>query len=284
MIKNILYLSYDGILEPIGYANVYQYLKKLSSHFCVVLITFEKKKDKKNEAHFEKMKQACIEHNMVWISMTYHKAPALLATLYDLIRLWGVVFWLMLVKPIHIIHLRGYVAGAILPLIKPFFKVKLIFDMRGFWADEKHDRAGWPKSSPVYKLFKRLECWLMSHADCIVSLTQHAKTIIEDQFVGRAIQAKIGHQNGVQVIRTCTDLDIFYPNKKRQSRKFQDGLVFGYLGSIDTAYQFKDVLTFFKQMLGFNPNHQLHVLTRSNMSQYDALIAQLNIPKKGNIG
>ena len=43
--KKILYISYDGLLEPLGQSQILSYLKNLSSNFIFFLITFEKKTD-----------------------------------------------------------------------------------------------------------------------------------------------------------------------------------------------------------------------------------------------
>ena len=45
--KGILYISYDGILEPLGQSQVLSYLEKLSKKRVVHLISFEKHSDKK---------------------------------------------------------------------------------------------------------------------------------------------------------------------------------------------------------------------------------------------
>ena len=58
------------------------------------------------------------------------------------------------------------------------FKFKLIFDIRGFWADEKHDRLNWSKKSYKYRFFKELERYLMRKADFIVTLTAASQQII----------------------------------------------------------------------------------------------------------
>ena len=41
--KKILYISYDGILDPIGESQILSYLEKLCNNFDFYLITFEKK-------------------------------------------------------------------------------------------------------------------------------------------------------------------------------------------------------------------------------------------------
>ena len=43
--KCVLYISYDGILEPLGRSQILSYLKALSSEYRIHLISFEKRKD-----------------------------------------------------------------------------------------------------------------------------------------------------------------------------------------------------------------------------------------------
>ena len=40
--NKILYLSYDGILEPLGYSQVFKYVEKLSKDFDISIVSFEK--------------------------------------------------------------------------------------------------------------------------------------------------------------------------------------------------------------------------------------------------
>ena len=45
-----IYLSYDGVLEPLGYSQIICYLKKLSENYDITLLSYEKKKDINNES------------------------------------------------------------------------------------------------------------------------------------------------------------------------------------------------------------------------------------------
>ena len=49
MNSNVLYVSYDGILEPLGQSQVLSYLEGLSNERIIHLISFEKLSDKKNQ-------------------------------------------------------------------------------------------------------------------------------------------------------------------------------------------------------------------------------------------
>ena len=51
----VLYITYDGILEPLGQSQVLNYLEKLSEDHEITLMSFEKKQDTKNINYLNKM-------------------------------------------------------------------------------------------------------------------------------------------------------------------------------------------------------------------------------------
>jgi len=126
-------------------------------------------------------------------------------------------------------------------LLKTFFNFKFIFDIRGFWADEKVDRLGWSNQSLKYKFFKKLERKLIKKADIIVTLTHSSKEFINNKFKRPT--------NSIKVIRTCVDFSEFNINQK-SLKTFNSNakLVIGYLGSIDTAYDFNSFLNLIKHL------------------------------------
>ena len=48
--SQVLYISIDGIMEPLGYSQVLKYLEKLSISHKINLISFEKKIDLRNQS------------------------------------------------------------------------------------------------------------------------------------------------------------------------------------------------------------------------------------------
>ena len=70
--KNILYLSYDGMTDPLGQSQVLPYLVGLSKKgFQFTLISFEKP-----DRYFQeksKIEALCIEHNIDWRPLLYTK-------------------------------------------------------------------------------------------------------------------------------------------------------------------------------------------------------------------
>ena len=63
--------------------------------------------------------------------------------------------------------------------MKSKYGLKLLFDMRGFWADERIEGNIWNKKNLIFNLiynyFKRKEIKLFSNADYTVSLTERGK-------------------------------------------------------------------------------------------------------------
>ena len=57
--NSILYVSYDGILEPLGRSQVLAYLEGLSNRNKIYLISFEKKADLNDPSLVKKIKDVC---------------------------------------------------------------------------------------------------------------------------------------------------------------------------------------------------------------------------------
>ena len=68
----VLYISYDGILEPLGFSQVFRYLEKISSkQIEITLITFEKKINLKDKEKLNELKQLNTKSNINWYYFVY---------------------------------------------------------------------------------------------------------------------------------------------------------------------------------------------------------------------
>ena len=159
--------------------------------------------------------------------------------------------------------------GIAIPILNIFFNFKLIFDIRGFWPDEKHDRLGWDQISFKYKFFKRLEVYLMVKADCIITLTHASKEIIKKNFRT--------HDSIIEVIPTCVDFNEFKPIENREEDEL---FTIGYLGSTDTAYDFKKFCYLVDQVQVYlDKKINLKVLTSSSFDEIARSCSFKNLDK-----
>lgn len=113
-----------------------------------------------------------------WHARTYHKRPSLPATLYDIAT--GAWHARRIVKQTgaQVLHARSHVAAAVGALAKALTGAKLLFDIRGFMAEEYVDAGVWPADGLLFRLTKAAERKLLRSADAYVVLTEKARQIL----------------------------------------------------------------------------------------------------------
>ncbi|HYF63804.1 MAG TPA: hypothetical protein VD886_13370, partial [Herpetosiphonaceae bacterium] len=84
---NVLYLSYNGALEPLGINQIVIYPEILTqAGHRFTFLTFEKPQDARDGQRVTALRQRLERNNITWIPAAYHKTPSLLATLWDVLR------------------------------------------------------------------------------------------------------------------------------------------------------------------------------------------------------
>lgn len=243
-----LYLSYDGMTDPLGRSQVIPYLERLSAHFSITILSFEKNTNFKKER--ERTSRVLHKSGIQWKPLRYTKRPAVLSTLWDMLKLYLAIQQQIRAHNVRLIHCRSYLTTLV--ALAFHRKVKIIFDMRGFWIDERVDGKIWDTSQWLYKTIfhylKRKERILLKESDAIVSLTQAAVPVI------RSWQPPSAQAIPITVIPCCTDTAFFSRSEQHlavaATTKKQLGipdhvLTIGYLGSIGTWYMLDEMLDFF---------------------------------------
>jgi glycosyltransferase involved in cell wall biosynthesis len=264
---NILYITYDGILEPLGESQVLSYQEKLSSNFNIILLSYEKRADLKNKKLLNSMKKRTKESSILWVYHLYHKSPSTIATFYDLFI--GLIHssYIIYKYKIKIVHARSYPPTLIAMILKTFFGVKFIFDMRGFWADERVDGNIWRKESIIYKFTKFLEKSFIKRADHIISLTHEAvKEIKKFHYVDN-------FNLPITVITTCVNLENYIPERNLNKN---NNFKFGYLGTVGTWYLFDETVKAFYIGLKLLPSAKILII---NKGEHDFIKSRLNYYK-----
>ena len=264
-----LYISYDGMLEPLGQSQVVAYLEKLADEVQFHLVSFEKASDWQDAGRREAVANRLRRAGIAWHPLRYHKRPTVPATLFDIANGMVRSVWLAVRHRIQLVHARSYVAGLIALPVKRLTGARFLFDIRGFWADERTDGGLWPKDGRLYRVAKALERTLLRNADYLVTLTDKSVPIL------KGLAATAGARDTpVAVITTCADLDRFAPGEGLPA----DGFVLGYLGSIGTWYMFDELLECFVQLRRRRPDARLLIVNRNDHEFARRKLDEFEIP------
>lgn len=253
--------------DPIGQSQVIPYLIGLAKKgYFFHIISCEKKKSFIKQK--EIIQKILNENNIQWHPISYTKNPPVISTLWDLWKMKRKSFLLHKKESFKIVHCRSYIASLIGLMMKRKFKLKFIFDMRGFWVDERVEGNIWNLKKPVYKIiynyFKKKENEFFASADYTVSLTEagtkeiHSWKNIPNQPIP------------VEVIPCCVDTELFSPEKidkekiqvlKSSLKISGDDFVISYLGSIGTWYLLDEMLDFFALLSKVKSNSKFLFIT-----------------------
>lgn len=270
-VNKVLYLSYDGMTDALGQSQVLPYLIELAKKDKIQfhIISFEKQ-ERFTKYKFD-IQTICDTNNIIWHPKSYTKSPPLLSTLYDIHRMKRLAFRLSKFNKFSIVHCRSYLSAIVGLKMKNKLGTKFLFDMRGFWAEERIEGNIWNLRNPIFKrtynFFKKQEAKFISQADGIVSLTEKGKNVIQ---TWSSWQKNKVH---IDVIPCCTDLEFFDPSKilvkdqdklKSELKIKTENYILGYVGSIGTWYMLSEMLDFFKSFLLKNPSAIFLFVTNEN--------------------
>jgi len=268
MIKS-LYISYDGLLEPLGQSQIIPYLKGLSNNgINFILLTFDKKEFKDSKVEY-KLSEELLGANIRWRSLFYHKNPPIFSTVFDIVHGIAVSLSIVLGNRVEVIHARGYAPSLIAVFLKKIFKVKFIFDMRGLWADIKVEAGHWDRGGLVYKVAKFIEKKFIIHADKVVVLTACAERILEE----------MGYAGNISIIPCCVETSIFRCDNNagtnlRKKIGLEGKFILAHTGSLENWYMKSEMLDYFKVTKTIVPNAHFLILSRSPKEELLGLIAE----------
>jgi glycosyltransferase involved in cell wall biosynthesis len=218
----VVYVSYDGAGEPLGRSQVVAYLVRLARSCDITLVSFEKDRASRPETAAE-LRRAGIS----WVPCSYHRRPPVLSTLWDVLVGARAVRRACRETGAEIVHVRSYVPAliALLAARPGKRRWKLLFDIRGFWADERVLAGAWKADSRLYRFTKRCERRFFAEADGVVTLTEASVPRIREWLGPRQVP--------VRVIPTCADVERF-----GGTAPGEEGPRAVWCGSLGTVYRF----------------------------------------------
>ncbi|MFN2577863.1 MAG: glycosyltransferase [Pyrinomonadaceae bacterium] len=280
--RRVLYISYNGMLDPLGQSQVIPYLKELSK-FGVnfTLLSFERAQayTREGEQHCALLRQELSQFNIEWHYLRYHQYPSLPATAFDVAA--GIRFAGRLIArdKIDLVHARAHIPAVIALSLQRRFGSKMIFDVRGLMAEEYIDAGHWRSASIAARLTKTCERRALANADGIVTLTERIWPIINqwDGLRGRDVIH--------EVVPCCADLELFrFSDQARTQRRrelnLEDRFVVVYSGSIDGWYLTDDMADCFLTLRRHRPDAHFLWLTPTRHDRIKSLMQARGLNKR----
>jgi glycosyltransferase involved in cell wall biosynthesis len=277
--RSVLFISYNGMLDPLGQTQVLPYLRELAKRGVrFTLLSFERAGafSPDGAAQCEKLRSELESQGIEWHWLRYHQRPSVPATIYDVLAGIRKASSLIQRNRVEMIHARGHIPATIALALKKRYPIKMIFDVRGLMAEEYVDAKHWRKDSLPYRITKATERSVFAETDAVVTLTQKIWPIIRewDGLRGRTLHH--------EVIPCCVDLERFrFSEEERTRRRSELGLTdqftIVYSGSLDGWYLTETMADFFAQVVRRNPRAHLLWLTNGSPERVKELMKSRDV-------
>jgi glycosyltransferase involved in cell wall biosynthesis len=269
--KNTLYISYDGLSDPLGQSQIIPYLKFISNlDHKLHLLTFEKidrlEDYNTNISHFISSKK------INWLKLFFSKKNNRISRFIDWLKLFFFSLYLITKHKINIVHIRGFVPAVPILFISYLINFKIIYDSRGLWVDERIDNKSLNLEKffdkKIFLILKKIEKKIFLKANVIVVLTRKAKKIVK----------QIDKSLNPVIIPCCADFNHFIKNNDQEHlKKFKklnnipiNKKILLYSGSLRGVYLFDEMIEFFKKI--HQKNNEYIFLILSNDYEYSKKI------------
>lgn len=250
---NILFISYDGMTDPLGQSQVIPYLTGLTKHGYQFTILSCEKRDAFN-LHKKNIKKTLENFSIKWEPIPYHKKPPVLSSVYDVWMLKKKAKQLHTKEKFDMVHTRAGIPSLIGLWMKKKFGIKFLHDIREFYADSRIDGGMWNNKiffyREIYNYFKKTEKKEIENCDGMVCLTYVAEKIIK----------QLPHckkETILEVIPCSVDMELFSPCKinlqlkdalRQRLNIHKDDCIVSYLGSIGGWYLTDEMMQLCKHL------------------------------------
>lgn len=277
---SMLFVTYDGLLDPLGGSQILPYIYSIAEHPRPVhVISFEKPGRFREGG--EKLRKELRDKGVNWAPLSFTSRLGKLGKAWDLSQMYRVALGLQLRHKFSYVHCRSYQAMQVGCFLRRIAGVKTIFDMRGLWVDDRVEGNLWPQEKWVYRqlyrYYKRAERRMLESSDAVVVLTDRVMSEIH------SLAPKMNAE--LVVIPCCADFDHFDgidAESKTLVRKelgiSAHALVLSYLGSLGTVYLLEDMLRLFEK-IARQRNEPVHLLliTRDWTAAHESLLERLGL-------
>ena len=248
-----IYLTRNGLLEPLGQSQVMSYLRGLSKDYEITLITYEKPEDWLDKDAMARAKEECSMYGIIWLPQLFRLTPKIIAPALSIVKMTFLLLREVLRRKISIIHARSYIPATAALLVNIITRVPFIFDMRALWPEELIAAGRLQRGSLMHRAIVLSERACLARSSGIISLTYKAVDYL------KSIYPKELKNKRIVVIPTCADLERFTPSPEKRS----ENIVHGCIGTLISGWFKMDWLTsWFKVVALCDSRANFEIITR----------------------
>ena len=267
--RSAIYLTRNGLLEPLGQSQVLAYLRGLSRDYRITLITYEKETDRSDNPRMSAMRAECDGLGIRWLPQRFRPSPKVIAPALSMLRMVWLLYRETKGQGARLIHARSYIPAAVALIVSRMTDTPFIFDMRALWPEELITAGRLTRGSLLHRAIVTAERACLARAGAVVSLTHaavdHLKRIYPEALAGQSIA----------VIPTCADLDRFVPSGARGATR-----MIGCLGTVLSGWFKLDWLAaFLKVAATRDPDARFELTTLD-----DAAAVRAALDPEGRLG
>jgi len=268
--NSTLYLTRNGLLEPLGQSQVFAYLRGLSQNHAITLITYEKPEDWADSTRMARAQEACAQHGIRWLPQRFRPRPKIIAPALSMLCMTWLVWHEVRSGRARLIHTRSYIPAAVALVIHRLTRVPFIFDMRALWPEELITAGRLKRGSFLHQAIVAVERTCLRRAAAVVSLTHAAVAHLKREYPTELDGQRIA------VIPTCADLERFTPAPAKPTGP----TVHGCIGTILSGWFRTDWLAAWLSAIATdNLNTRFDIVTRD-----DANRVRATLDPKGALG
>lgn len=268
----LLYLTADGLLEPLGFSQVVRVVEGLARRgWPYALHSLERSADLRHEARVRDVRSRLAAVGVRWTFDEYQAGGARAAAGNE-----AALMRAALASRATAVHARAY-HGAMAAFTAWLARgTPYLFDTRSYWFDERLEEGRWLTSPLRVGVARGVEHQLFAQAAGVVTLTE----LQADDVRGGRFGAP--RQRAIACITTCADFDDFTrrtqtPNVPAEVRaKLAGRRVLGIVGSINRSYLVDETLRLCREVLARDARFHLLVLS-GQREEYERLLGVLGV-------
>jgi len=262
-----LYLTYDGLLDPLGQSQVIPYVQCLvAAGHTFTIISYEK--ERRSPAELEAMEHQLRLMGVKWLRLSFRKTSK---TEFARRILAGAALLRRVRRDFQpdLVHLRGHMPAIIYQL--SLLRVPHLYDYRGFSIEEWTETGRVRRHSLAHRLLRMIDGRAVRTASGLVVLEKSAGDALRSLYRIPDVPFK--------VIRTCTDISLYRPRRPAAGGPEDNLLRFVFLGSArPPSYRPDLALRLVARLLRIGLNCRIDFINESDHREIATAVRQVDFP------